>query len=214
MTAINLAVADDRVLIVCDEAVSVGAADSGEVTTKALALPALRCVIAVAGHIDALGALAGALLGGMPAGTTVADLVAELPALLRRMRDARGWTAPTSVFLAGVSGDGVEVYELEWPTFDPLRMPAGGVYMKPPLRADTAAAKSTGEARQRGEPFEPSAAKLPAVPWSARASFATAIMLEQHREQVAVIGGRRQMTLLTPDTVTQTWLDPLPAIEA
>jgi hypothetical protein len=38
-------------------------------------------------------------------------------------------------------------------------------------------------------------------------------MLEQHREQVAIIGGRRQMTLLTPDMVTQTWLDPLPALE-
>jgi hypothetical protein len=214
MTAINLAVADDRVLIVCDEAVSVGAADSGEVTSKALALPALRCVIAVAGHIDALAEVAAELLRGLPAGTDVGDLAAELPALLRRMRDGRGWTAPTSVFLAGVSGDGVEVYELEWPTFEPLRMPAGGVYMKPPLRADTAAADCPGEVRQRGEPFEASAAKLPPVPWHARASWATAIMLDQHREQVAVIGGRRQLTLLTADTVTQTWLDPLPAIEA
>jgi hypothetical protein len=213
MTAINLAVSADRVLVVTDEAVSVDDADFGSVATKALALPALRCVVAVAGHLDALVAMAGTLLRGMPVGTDVCDLAETLPAMLRRAWDARGWSAPTRVFLAGVSGDGVAVYELEAPEFNALRMPPG-CYMVPPLRADTEARKASGEGRQRGEPFEASAAKLPPVPWHVRATWATAIMLEQHREQVAIIGGRRQMTLLTPDMVTQTWLDPLPAIEA
>jgi hypothetical protein len=207
MTIINVALAADRAMIVCDELVS-GAATPLRMS-KCQTYPHLRLCVAVAGHHSVAVALSLWLNAGNAVGRDVAGIVADAPGYIRETWADDALTSATTVFLVGVTpADEVAAYLLSSATSFEPRALAPGVWLCPNFAPEVPATPpQTAPEPTAGDPtVSPAPAASATWAWRDATQMAVEAVQRQHREQRVPIGGRVQSTLLTPDAILQTWL--------
>ena len=205
MTAINLALATDRALIVCDELISGGGPPLA--MSKVMPFPHLRLCAAVAGHHLIALELAVYFGSGSLVGRDVHDVVAELPDVLRAAWDHRRLTAPTSAYVVGITAaDELAAFRLDSSAaFEPRRL-TSGVWLSPGFKPD-AATTETPPAERAETARETTPAPPAAWAWHEATQAAVDAVTRQHREHPASIGGRVQTCLITADSIFQSWRD-------
>lgn len=194
MTLLNVIVADDRVAVLSDT--SATSAQSCDVTSKTLAMPALQLMTGAAGSLEIWLQWIRMLLAGLPPDSTLSDLIATAPEFLAQLGAER---PPSSIVIAGVVADeGVAAYWLSSPSFIPSRLPTG-VWLTPGIEPRTTPAEPT-----RGEQVEPmeSTAVLPQrepwrLDWSQSIEVALAAVKTQREQRRVPSGGSLELMTLT-----------------
>ncbi len=208
MTVVNLALAADRALIVCDSLVS--GADAPLYMSKAQVYPHLRLCVAVAGHHSIAVHMALWLSGGTGIGRDVDGIAGDAPGYLRQAWEAERLTSPTTVHLVGITAaDELAAYALDSGAgFEPRRLPPG-VWINPRFAPDPAATPQ--ETAPEPRPAEPAVMPdpPPVAPWKWQEAAAAAVeaVKRQHLEQRVPVGGILTTTLITPHSIFTDWLE-------
>jgi hypothetical protein len=183
MTAVNLAVGDDRVMLLTDSLVT-GDPLGATFADKCLALPCLGLITACAGERALSAAWRSWLVSDVfPASTTGADIAAVAPDILRELWRSRGCTHPSVVFVGYLHGE--TAFAMSYASeadFAPVAY-LRGAYCFPPLRppAQSCDSKRTHESVFSAAPREHS--------WADYFGAITGCLGRQAAEHPGTIGG-------------------------
>lgn len=215
MTAVNLAIAEDRAFIACDESVSAAKRIKGA-TSKVHALPHLRMVVVGLGQLGLLSRWVEFLISESQL-RDVADVDAVAPECLVKLHqllrpspslDAGSPPISSIIHIGACGDDTIAAFHYSSSTGFSSEALKPSLYFMPELTLAPGDALAPGVVVARTD--APAIAPT-ALPWRKQVQACVDIMRVQHAERLAPIGGRIQCCELTPYAIHQFWLDDLGA---
>ncbi len=207
MTACNFVFSAHQALIVTDTAVTADGAPDG-FTTKAFAFPHMRLIVAGTGQLAFIWQWVAFLLAGLPS-ADVDDLDREAPAYLRRSWARGGFHHSTTLYHFGIDrNEAVAVYGYASEQGFASHRFAPGAYISPPFVVPDplpscpvhAVEDPVAEVAREGLPT-----------WRDGVRTVVDAVYRQQRDFPVTIGGRIQVTHLSPYAIHQNWLGELQA---